>query len=85
MAAKIGREVADRANRNVVAAGLLGPTGDIMQPVGTLSYSDAAEIFQAETAGLKAGRADVLWLGTTSAPEEYRASAEVFALANMPW
>ena len=85
MAAEIGREVADRADRDIVVAGSVGPTGDIMQPVGTLSHSDAVEIFHAQAAGLKAGGADVLWLETISAPEEYRAAAEAFALADMPW
>jgi len=31
------------------------------------------------------GGADVLWLETISAPEEYRAAAEAFRLAGMPW
>ena len=34
---------------------------------------------------LKAGGADVLWCETISAPEEYKAAAEAFALADMPW
>ncbi len=85
IAAEIGREVADRANRDIVVAGSAGPTGEIMQPVGALSHADAVEIFHAQAAGLKAGGADVLWLETISAPEEYRAAAEAFALADMPW
>ena len=85
MAAEIGREVADRTNRDIIVAGSVGPTGDIMQPVGTLSHADAVEIFHTQAAGLKDGGADVLWLETISAPEEYRAAAEAFALADMPW
>jgi len=35
--------------------------------------------------GLKAGGADVLWVETISAAEEYRAAAEAAHLADMPW
>ena len=59
MAAEIGRDVADSSGRTVIVAGSVGPTGDIMQPVGTLSHSDAVEIFHEQAEGLKAGGADV--------------------------
>jgi 5-methyltetrahydrofolate--homocysteine methyltransferase len=85
IAAEIGRDVADAAGRTVIVAGSVGPTGDIMEPVGTLSHSDAVEIFHEQAEGLKAGGADVFWLETISAPEEYIAAAEAFARAEMPW
>ncbi|MBO9401610.1 betaine--homocysteine S-methyltransferase [Shimia sp. R9_1] len=85
LAAEIGREVADAANRPVIVAGSVGPTGDIMEPVGSLSHADAVEMFHEQAEGLKEGGADVLWLETISAPEEYKAAAEAFALADMPW
>ncbi|QTN35741.1 betaine--homocysteine S-methyltransferase [Cognatishimia activa] len=83
--AEIGREVADASGRTVVVAGSVGPTGDIMQPVGDLSHADAVEMFHEQAEGLKEGGADVLWLETISAPEEFKAAAEAFALADMPW
>ncbi|WP_439142489.1 betaine--homocysteine S-methyltransferase [Planktotalea sp.] len=85
MAAEIGRDVADSAGRQIIVAGSVGPTGDIMEPVGTLSHSDAVEMFHEQAEGLKAGGVDVLWLETISAPEEYLAAAEAFKLADMPW
>ncbi|MEM9584013.1 MAG: betaine--homocysteine S-methyltransferase [Pseudomonadota bacterium] len=84
-AAEIGRDVADAAGRTVVVAGSMGPTGDIMEPVGTLSHADAVEMFHEQAEGLKAGGADVLWVETISAPEEMKAAAEACALADMPW
>lgn len=45
ISAEIGREVADASGRNVIVAGCLGPTGEIMQPMGPLSYTVAVEIF----------------------------------------
>ena len=83
--AELGREVADAAGRPVVVAGSVGPTGDIMAPMGPLTHETAVEMFHEQAEGLKAGGADVLWLETISAPEEYRAAAEAFKLADMPW
>lgn len=85
IAAELAREVADTAGRKVIVAGSVGPTGEIMEPVGTLSHATAVEMFHETADGLKAGGADVGWLETISAPEEYRAAAEGFALAGLPW
>ncbi|HAW48791.1 MAG TPA: methionine synthase I, partial [Roseovarius sp.] len=85
IAAEIGRDVADRCDRPLVVAGSVGPTGEIMAPMGALTHSLAVEIFHEQAEGLKEGGADVLWLETISAPEEYKAAAEAFALAGMPW
>ncbi|MEP1766046.1 MAG: betaine--homocysteine S-methyltransferase [Sulfitobacter sp.] len=85
VAAELGREVADTAGRKVIVAGSVGPTGDIMEPVGTLSHATAVEMFHETADGLKAGGADIGWLETISAPEEFRAAAEGFELAGLPW
>lgn len=85
VSAEIAREVADTAGRKVIVAGSVGPTGEIMEPVGTLSHALAVEMFHETADGLKAGGADVGWLETISAPEEYRAAAEGFALAGLEW
>ncbi|TCP61299.1 5-methyltetrahydrofolate--homocysteine methyltransferase [Rhodovulum bhavnagarense] len=85
VAAELGREVADNAGREVVVAGSMGPTGEIMEPMGPLSYSTAVEIFHEQAEALKAGGADVLWAETISAPEEFKAAAEAAKLAGMPW
>jgi 5-methyltetrahydrofolate--homocysteine methyltransferase len=56
-----------------------------MAPVGTLTHSAAVEMFHEQAEGLKEGGADILWVETISAQEEYRAAAEGCALADMPW
>ena len=84
-AAEIGREVADKAGRPVIVAGSMGPTGEIMEPMGSLSYADAVEMFYEQAKGLKAGGADVAWIETISAPEEYKAAAEGADKAGLPW
>ena len=83
--AALGREIADAAGRPVVVAGSVGPTGEIFVPMGTLTHALAVEMFHEQAEGLKAGGADVLWIETISAPEEYKAAAEAAALAGMPW
>ena len=85
IAASLGREIADASGRTVVVAGSMGPTGDIFEPMGTLTHSAAVEMFHEQAEGLKEGGADVLWIETISAPEEYKAAAEAAKLAGMPW
>jgi 5-methyltetrahydrofolate--homocysteine methyltransferase len=83
--ASLAREVADAAGRTVIVAGSVGPTGEIFEPMGSLTHSRAVEMFHEQAEGLKAGGADVLWVETISAAEEYKAAAEAAALAGMPW
>lgn len=83
--AELGRDVAEKAGRQIVVAGSVGPTGEILEPVGSLTHALAVEMFHEQVDGLKEGGVDLLWLETISAPEEYRAAAEAFALADMPW
>jgi 5-methyltetrahydrofolate--homocysteine methyltransferase len=53
--------------------------------MGTMTHAIAVEMFHEQAEGLKDGGADVLWVETMSAPEEYRAAAEAALLAGMPW
>ena len=83
--AELAREIADRAGRPVVVAGSMGPTGEIFEPMGSLTHALAVEIFHEQAEALKEGGADVLWVETISAPEEYRAAADAALRADMPW
>ena len=83
--AALAREVADASGRTVIVAGSVGPTGEIFEPMGSLTHARAVEMFHEQAEGLKAGGADVLWMETISAAEEYKAAAEAAALAGMPW
>jgi methionine synthase I (cobalamin-dependent) len=84
-AAEIARRVAAEAGRDIVIAGSVGPTGDLLAPLGPLSEDEAVHVFSEQIEGLKAGGADVVWIETMSAPEEIRAAAAAAAAAAMPY
>ncbi len=85
ISAEIARDVADTYKREVFVAGSVGPTGEIMEPIGELSHELAVEVFHEQAQGLKEGGADLLWLETISAPEEFKAAAEAFSYIDLPW
>jgi 5-methyltetrahydrofolate--homocysteine methyltransferase len=70
-AAELARAaVGDRA----VVAGSIGPSGELFEPMGGLTYDAAVAGFAAQAAGLAAGGADVLWVETMSDLNEVRAA-----------
>jgi methionine synthase I (cobalamin-dependent) len=85
LAAQNARAVADKAGRRVVVAGSVGPTGDILAPLGPLSEDEAVEIFVEQIEGLRDGGVDVIWIETMSAAEEIRAAARAAAQAGTPY
>ncbi|HSF92786.1 MAG TPA: betaine--homocysteine S-methyltransferase, partial [Paracoccaceae bacterium] len=85
LAAEIGREAADAASHTVVVAGSVGPTGELLEPVGSLKFEDAVDMFEEQARGLIEGGVDVLWVETISAPEEFNAASEAFRRVNFPW
>jgi 5-methyltetrahydrofolate--homocysteine methyltransferase len=75
-AAELARAEADATEADVVVAGSIGPTGEIMAPVGALAYADAVVGFAEQAEGLAAGGVDVLWIETMSDISEVRAAVE---------
>jgi Methionine synthase I (cobalamin-dependent), methyltransferase domain len=84
-AAEIARAVADRAPRKVIVAGSVGPTGELLLPLGALSYEEAVAAFAEQIEGLKAGGVDVVWIETMSSPDEIRAAAEAAVKVGLPF
>ena len=84
-AARIARECADAAGRKVIVAGSVGPTGEIMEPVGPLAHADAVAAFEEQIAALMEGGTDVIWAETISSVEEFRAVAEAAANLGAPF
>jgi methionine synthase I (cobalamin-dependent) len=85
LAAQNARKVADAAGRVVVVAGSVGPTGDLMAPLGALSEDEAVDVFTEQIEGLREGGADFAWIETMSAAEEIRAAALAAAKCGMPF
>ncbi len=73
-AARLAGELAAEADRPVIVAGSMGPTGDILGPAGVMSEEEGAEIFAGQAAALADGGVDVFWIETMSALEEVRAA-----------
>ena len=65
-AARVGRAAADAADRRVLVAGSMGPTGELLEPMGTMTPETCAAAFAEQAKGLDAGGADVLWIETMS-------------------
>ncbi len=75
-AAQLARAEADAAEKPVVVGGSMGPTGQMLAPIGTLTFEDAAAAFEEQARALVAGGVDVLWIETMSDLEEVRAAVE---------
>jgi len=84
-AAELARSVADAAPRPVVVAGSVGPTGELFEPLGRLTDSDAVAAFGETIEGLRDGGVDVIWIETMSAVEEVRAAARAAIGAGIPY
>lgn len=84
-AAEIARAVANAAPRKIIVAGSVGPTGDLLVPLGAMTYDEAVASFAEQMEGLKAGGADVAWIETMSSADEIRAAAEAAVKVGLPY
>ncbi len=84
-AAEIANKVAASVERKIIVAGSVGPTGELLAPLGELTFDGAVEAFTEQMQGLKDGGADVLWIETMSAPEEMQAAAKAAITTGLPY
>jgi 5-methyltetrahydrofolate--homocysteine methyltransferase len=73
-AAENARVEADAAEHKVLVGGSMGPTGDLLIPMGNMSFEDCQAAFAEQARGLTDGGADVLWVETMSDLNEVRAA-----------
>lgn len=73
-AAQVARAAADSVDRPVLVAGSLGPSGELMEPMGSMTPETCADAFAAQAEGLTAGGADLLWIETMSSLDEVEAA-----------
>ncbi|MEA3346248.1 MAG: homocysteine S-methyltransferase family protein [Chloroflexota bacterium] len=72
-AARLAREV---AGDDVIVAGSMGPTGQFLEPLGTLSYEEVMRAFAQQAEALVEGGVDILLVETMSDLEEAKAAVE---------
>ena len=65
---------AERAGRPVLVAGSMGPTGELLEPMGNMSAAACEAAFAEQAEGLAAGGADLLWIETMSDLDELEAA-----------
>ena len=80
----VAREVADNTERLVIVAGSMGPTGEMIEPHGLMTPSEATAAFRAQAEGLAEGGVDVLWLETMYSMEELEAAMEAVKGIGLP-
>jgi 5-methyltetrahydrofolate--homocysteine methyltransferase len=73
--ARLAREAAEAAGDGI-ALGSIGPTGELMEPLGTLTHDAAVELFAEQAGGLAAGGAQILLAETFSDLGEVAAAVE---------
>jgi 5-methyltetrahydrofolate--homocysteine methyltransferase len=75
-AAILLRAEVDAAGTGALVAGDIGPSGEIMAPLGTLEPERAVASFAEQAEALVAGGADLIWIETMSDMAEIRAAIE---------
>ena len=83
--ALLAREVADKADRPIIVAGSMGPTGEMIEPLGECTQREAQDAFEEQAAALKAGGADVLWIETMFSEQELASAIGAADALDMPY
>ncbi len=74
--AEIARRVADAADHPVFVAGSMGPSGELLFPLGVATPEEIAASFAEQARGLVDGGVDLLWIETMSDLSEVQAVVE---------
>jgi methionine synthase I (cobalamin-dependent) len=82
--AALAREIADKAGRPVIVAGSMGPTGDVLEPLGPRTQAEAEEAFHEQAEALREGGADVAWIETMFADNELESAVRGAHRAGLP-
>jgi 5-methyltetrahydrofolate--homocysteine methyltransferase len=75
-AAVNARAEADAVPFLVAVGGSIGPTGELLEPIGTMTQDEAKQAFAEQAAGLAEGGVDVIWIETMSDLNEVTAAIE---------
>ena len=72
------------AGQKVFVAGSIGPSGEILEPLGNLSYELAVKAFRQQSEALAEGGVDILWFETFSDIKELKAAIEGSMQTGLP-
>jgi 5-methyltetrahydrofolate--homocysteine methyltransferase len=75
-AAILLRAEVQAAGGTALVAGDIGPSGEIVAPLGTLDYDEAVDVFREQAASLVAGGVDLIWIETMSDLNEMQAAIQ---------
>jgi 5-methyltetrahydrofolate--homocysteine methyltransferase len=75
-AAANARAEAEAAPKTVLVGGSMGPTGELLEPMGTMTFEEAREAFAEQAKALADGGVDVIWVETMSDLNEVKAAVE---------
>ncbi|MGA2260610.1 MAG: homocysteine S-methyltransferase family protein [Acidobacteriota bacterium] len=70
------RDEVDEAGGRALVAGDIGPTGELLAPLGKLKFHEAVEAFAEQAGALLDGGVDLIWIETMSALQEIQAAME---------
>ncbi len=80
-----GAQIARKsAGKKVFIAGSIGPSGEILEPLGDLKYELAVKAFGEQSLALAEGGVDMLWLETFSDIKELKAALEGSMQTGLP-
>lgn len=83
--AELARRAAAGAGRRIVVAGSIGPTGDVLEPLGERTRAEAASAFTEQAQGLLDGGADIGWIETMYAEAELEAAMGAAESVGLPF
>ena len=83
--AELARRARDDAGRPVVVAGSIGPTGDVLEPLGERTRGEAVGAFVEQAQGLLDGGADIAWIETMYAEVELEAAMRAAESVGLPF
>jgi methionine synthase I (cobalamin-dependent) len=79
-AARVARAATDAhfeaTGHRVLVAGSMGPSGELLVPMGTMTPATCADAFREQAIGLAEGGAEILWIETMSHLDEIAAAVE---------
>jgi methionine synthase I (cobalamin-dependent) len=83
-AVEILKQQINESGREVIIAGSIGPTGEILAPLGEMEPDEAVSAFTEQALALKQGGADVLWIETMSSREEVELAVKGASATDLP-